>query len=135
MPIPARNDKNTLLMKACGSKTGQWDPEPPDQWKYQMYHGDAIARVVGWVKSKTTAYSRSAFAVDEKGKVLTLKHMAADLGWKHQTAINVALEAAQEGLIRIEATAKKDPGRIYLCADIPGIGRRKGKLNNSVQSY
>jgi hypothetical protein len=120
-------------MKECGSKTGRYYPEPPDQWLYQMNHGDAISRVVGWVKAHTTAYSRSAFAVDAHGKQLTLKHMAVDLGWSHKLVWRFASEAEQEGLIRIEKSSKKEPGRIFLCAEIPKARRRKGELNSTVQ--
>lgn len=135
MPKPEeKSDKNTKLMVACGSKTGRYDPEPPDQWRYQMNHGDAISRVVGWVKSKTIHMSRSHFAVDENGKPLTLRHMAKDLGWKYQSAVNIALEAEQEGLIRIERQSTREPGRIYLCAEVPKAWRTKSKSHNSVQS-
>lgn len=135
MPETRRLDKNSQLMKDCGASAPYaWDPEPPDQWRYQMNHGDAISRVVAWVKAHTTHKSRSAFATDEQGKALTLKHMAVDLGWKPQTAINVATEAEAEGLIRIEKDAKKQPGRIYLCASVAKSWRKKGDINNSVQS-
>ncbi len=135
MPKPKEpTDKNSKLMRDCGAKPPYgWDPEPPDQWRYQMNHGDAMSRIVGWVKSKTTHRSRSPFAVDEHKKALTLKHMAIDLGWKPKTAWNLAIEAEAEGLIRIEKNAKKEPGRIYLCADIPKAGRRKGELHSFVQ--
>jgi hypothetical protein len=106
-----------------------------------MNRGDSIAQVVGWVKWHTTRgvardskIRRSAWAQDDKGKWLTIKHAALDLNWKPQTAINYFYAAESEGLIRIEKDAKKNPGRIGLCADIPKSRRTKGELNNFVQS-
>jgi hypothetical protein len=135
-------DDNSKLMQECGAKPPyDWNPEPTDHIKYQMNRGDATAQVVGWVKWHTTRgvrrdgkIRRSAWAMDDKGKFLTIKHAALDLGWKIQTAFNNFAAAQAEGLIRIEKDAPKVPGRIGLCADIPNSGRRKGKLNNFVQN-
>jgi hypothetical protein len=108
-------DKNKELMLAAGSKTGAYDIEAPDQWRWVMNHSaDPQERGMAWVKSKTTAYlHESPFCVDEHGKPLYIEHMAVDLGWKPRTARNVLTELQSQGRI------KYGKNRIWYCADIP----------------
>jgi hypothetical protein len=117
-------NQNKALMIAMGSKTGRYDPEPPDQWRYEYAHGVPKARVIAWVKSKTTGHKefdgRSPFCISEHGTPLTLKHMADDLGWTLKTAQNVAGEVHAEGRIRLEKG-----GRIFFCADVAVPQRKK----------
>lgn len=123
-------DKNSILMRDCGAKAPyQWEPEPTDHIRYAMNRGDWIAQIVGWVKWHTTRGSRSAWATDDKGKKLTIKHAAEDLGWKNNTAANRFALAIEEGVIR------KHPkmGWIGLCADIPKARRIKGDDDSRVQ--
>ena len=50
-------DKNKELMLTAGSKTGAYDIEAPDQWRWVMLHAnDPLERAMAWVKSKTTAF-------------------------------------------------------------------------------
>jgi hypothetical protein len=128
-------DKNSKLMRDCGADAPyQWEPEPTDHIRYAMNRGDWVAQVVGWVKWHTTRGSRSAWAMDDKGKLLTIKHASLDLGWNYQVTINHFYAAEAEGLIRIEKNSKKEPGRIGLCAKVPISGRTKGELNKLVQN-
>lgn len=110
----ARPDRNSELMKMMGSKTGRYDPESPDQWLYLLHHGDPHERALAWIKSKTIAWSRSPFCVDEHGKPLYLESMAADLGWKIQTARNVVSDLVTQGRARLEKGK-----RIWYRAEVP----------------
>jgi len=128
------SDRNTTLMKAMGSKSGRYDPEPPDQNLINLHRGEtARIRVQAWVKSKTTAYRHeSPYCVDEHGKTLYVENMALELGWKIQTARNELNGAQIEGILRVAKDRK-----IWLCADIPHACKRrtKGDQSNSVQSW
>jgi hypothetical protein len=136
-------DKNKALMLACGSKTGAYDCEAPDQWRWVMVHAkDPLERGMAWVKSKTTAYHHeSPFCVDDHGRPLYVQHMAADLGWAEQTARNVLSELQSQGRLKLKGK------RIWYCADVPQAyqepeeqpeapdRRTKGERFNSVRSY
>lgn len=136
-----KTDKNKELMLACGSKTGRYDIEAPDQWRWILMNSpDLIERTMAWVKSKTTAYlHESPHCVDEHGKALYIPHLAADLECKEQTARNALGTLQSQGRIKFE---KK---RIWYCADIPqaraeienseNAGRTKGEKKLPVQSY
>lgn len=136
-----KTDKNKELMLACGSKTGRYDIEAPDQWRWILMNSpDLIERTMAWVKSKTTAYlHESPHCVDEHGKALYIPHLAADLECKEQTARNALGTLQSQGRIKFE---KK---RIWYCADIPqaraeienseNTGRTKGEKKLPVQSY
>ncbi len=108
-------DRNSELMRQMGSKTGAWDPEPPDQNLYELRHGCPQARLIAWVKSCTTGYGRnSPFAVDEKGKALHIEEAAIEIGWKLGHAKNELTEAIKTGRVRLDRYR-----RIWLCADVP----------------
>ena len=109
-------DKNKELMLTAGSKTGAYDIEAPDQWRWVMLHAnDPLERAMAWVKSKTTAFRHeSPFCVDEHGKPVYVQHLAAEMGWKIHTAQNVLCELESQGRIRLEKGK-----RIWYCADVP----------------
>jgi hypothetical protein len=111
-------------MRLMGSKTGRYDPEPPDVNLHALNRMDcAQARLIAWVKSKTVAYGHvSPYCVDEKGNVLTKEHAAGDLGWKVKTVQNELTELVRAGVVRLDA--KNGQARIWLCADIPGARKR-----------
>lgn len=128
-------DKNKQLMLAAGSKSGQYDIEAPDQWKWVLQNcKDQTEKGMAWVKSKTTAYlHESPFCVDDAGNELEAQHMAAECGWTIGNAKNVLTELNRQGRIRIEKGK-----RIWYCADIPDAkpaekGRTKGKTKSCVQ--
>jgi hypothetical protein len=111
----------TELMKACGSKSGAWDPISPEDWRWQLENGTPVERVVAWVKSKTIAYKRrSPHCVDADGHPLYIKHLAVELGWTERTARNVLREAELQGRLRF------GKNRIFYRADVP-VRRTKGK--------
>ncbi|MGH9664253.1 MAG: hypothetical protein ACRD9L_07510, partial [Bryobacteraceae bacterium] len=61
-------DRNTKLMLAMGSRNGSFDPEPPDQWLYQLKHARGEEQALAWIKSKTVAHRHhSPYCVDEHG--------------------------------------------------------------------
>ena len=122
-------DKNKELMLQCGSEKGAYDIEAPGQWKWVLQNGESVERAMAWVKSKTTAFHHeSPFCVDEHGKPVYIDQMAAELGWKKQTAVNVLEQLQKQGRIRFEK------GRIWYRADVPEVGRREGEQNNCVHS-
>lgn len=128
---PSAKDRNSELMRLMGSKTGSYDPEPPDQWRYVLEHGEPEERFLAWVKSKTTHMSRSPFCVSDQGKPLYLEHAAVDLGWKIQTARNVASRLEKQGRIRLEKGK-----RIWNRADVPTVSpATDDATNNLVQGY
>ena len=132
-------DKNKALMLAAGSKKGNYDPESPDQWKWVLRHGESATEVaMAWIKSKTTAFRHdSPFCVDEHGKALYIEHMAAECGWKVQTARNIVAELNSQGRARLE-TGKRGVNRIWYCADVPQAHqdrRTKDDGAKPVQSY
>jgi len=111
-----RKKKPSELMKQMGSRTGQFDPEPPDQWLYVLRHGRGEDQALAWVKSKTVAIGHdSAYAIDEDTrKPLKVDAMATDLGWALQTGKNVLCTLHAQGRVRVD-----EHGRIWLCADVP----------------
>ena len=129
-PNGRKQDPNSALMRAMGGN-GSYDPEPPDQWRWALRHGWANERALAWIKSKTIAYGHgSPFATGDDGQPLSLESMAAELGWKPQTARNVLNQLCTEGRARYEK------GRIWLSASVPDIDSRRteGEDFNSVQS-
>jgi hypothetical protein len=119
MSAPAgTKDKNSELMKAMGSKSGRYDPEPPEQWRWDLAHGTPKQRFRAWVKWKTTGHptfeGRSPFCVSEAGTPLTLEHAAVDLGWSAQYVRKVAAEVEQDGFVRLQKG-----GKIFNRADVP----------------
>jgi hypothetical protein len=126
---------NKELMTLAGSKTGAYDPEDPSQWRFVLEHGAPNDQTVAWVKSKTTHMSRSPFCVSERGTALWIQHLAADMGWKQQTARNVLNAVEKEGRIRLDHEHK----RIWYVAGFevqPAADSPKAKTDsNSVQSY
>ena len=108
-------DKNKELMLACGSKTGAYDCEAPDQWRWVMVHAESpLERAMAWVKSKTTAYKHeSPFCVDDQKRPLRFRHLAADMGWADHTAENVLCELQAQGRLKLKAK------RIWYCASVP----------------
>lgn len=108
-------DKNKELMLARGSKNGAYDADAPDQWKFDLRHGEGEVKALAWVKSTTIALNHeSPFCVDEHGKPVYLDRMAVDCGWALQTARNVAAKLEKEGRIRLEKGK-----RIWYAADVP----------------
>jgi hypothetical protein len=130
------SDRNTQLMKAMGSKTGRYDPEPPAQWQWQLDHGTPAERLLAWLKSKTVAFGHgTAYATDENGKALYLDQAAPDLGWSLKMARKTAYAMHAEGRLRLERKARK----IWLCADVAPQkpikeGRIEGELFDPVQT-
>jgi hypothetical protein len=130
-----KRDKNKELMLAAGSKTGQYEPESPNQRRWVMNNSaDPYEKGMAWVKSKTTAFKHeSPFCVDEDGKTLYIEHMAVELGWKERTARAVLDELQLQGRI------KYGKGRIWYCADVVTVyqklksRRRLGEEKCSVQ--
>jgi hypothetical protein len=125
-------------MRSMGSKTGNWNPEAPDQNLYVLNHSnDALLKGAAWVKANTTErIPGSPYCRDANGKTLHVEDMATGCGWQLQTARNVQAEMEAVGLAKVD----KDR-RIWQCADIPLAhqkpqkhGRRKGDQSNSVQS-
>lgn len=132
MPKPKEpTDKNSILMRECGAKSPYpWEPEPRDQILYALNRGDWMSRIIGWMKWHTTRGSRSAWAMSDKGKPLTIKHAADDLGWPYKTALNRFAIAEEEGVIRRHP---KMPW-IGLCADIPLSRQTRGENDSRVQN-
>lgn len=137
--MKARGDRNSKLMIAMGSKTGKWDPHPPDQRAARMNHADSqVERAVAWTESFTTTRN-SPFAVNEHGRPLYVEDMARDLGWELQTARNILSEACRTGRLRTDETGNGGSSRrhrIWYCAFVPGAydRRKEGEENNFVQS-
>jgi len=104
--------KPTELMKACGSKSGSWEPESRDHWLWLLRNGEGPERALAWVKLKSIG-NNSPCAIDEAGRALTIDSMAADLGWSMQTAKNVCSLLVEEGRIRTQK------GRLWYRADVP----------------
>jgi hypothetical protein len=120
--MPKTKISNTELMKQMGSDNGAWDPEPPDQWRYQMLHGETPqARLIGWVKAHTVAMGhQTPYATDEHGQPLTIKHVIADLDWNRKHAEHTLREAVKAGLIQWDAGPKRT-GQIILSALVPSV--------------
>lgn len=123
-----RTKKPSQLMKQMGSRTGQFDPEPPDQWRYVLRHGRGEEQALAWIKSKTVARDHdSPFAIDANTRnPLKVEAMATDLGWALQTAKNVLRSLEAQGRARTD-----DEGRIWLCADVPSAYAEPEPPNDS----
>ncbi len=118
MSAPQGKDPNRELMKAMGSETGRYDPEPPEQWRWDLAHGTSKMRARAWVKWKTTGHkdfeTRSPYCVSEHGTPLTLEHAAVDLGWSIITTRAVFAELQTDGFVRLQKG-----GKIFNRADVP----------------
>lgn len=131
-PAPARRGpvagqmKPTELMQACGSKSGQWQPESPDHWRWQLKNGEGPERALAWVKLNSIGRA-SPYCVNVAGECLTVAHLAADCEWKLQTAKNFCSVLAAEGRIRLQRGE-----RIWYRADVPDQKAEDAKY--SVQS-
>ena len=109
------NYSNSDLMRDQGSQTGQFDPEAPDQWLYDLVHGTGEVKMIAYLKSKTTAFGhRTPYATDEQGKAIKIPRIAIDLGWEERTVRNVLNALENKTRARVD-----DKGRIWLCADVP----------------
>jgi hypothetical protein len=121
--------KTTELMKACGSKTGAFEPESIDQWRWLLANAAGEERALAWVKLRSLAQG-SPFCVDEAGNPLRVASLAADLDWTLQNARNVATALATQGRIRLKDQV------IWYRADVPQSegGRIEGEEKYCVQS-
>jgi hypothetical protein len=109
------SDRNTQLMKAMGSKSGRYDPEPPDQWRWYLKHGTLDDRFMACMKAHTIALGHgSPYATDEHGNSIYIEHFAIELGWSLITTREVVYRLHEQGRIRLERKAKK----IWLCAEV-----------------
>jgi hypothetical protein len=123
----------TKLMKAMGSRTGAFDPEPPDQWKYDLVYGAPDDRYVAWVKSKTIAVGHmTAHATAERGprgevgRSLTLKDAREELGWERKFSEKVARETDRQGRTARDSCLHADGSensqrRIFLRAEVKSV--------------
>lgn len=105
--------KPTELMQACGSKSGQWQPESPDHWRWQLKNGEGPERALAWVKLNSIGRA-SPCCVNAAGERLRIEHMAADCDWKIHTAENYCALLVSEGRIRIQRGKA-----IWYRADVP----------------
>lgn len=109
-------DKNKTLMLARGSKTGAYDADAPDQWKFDLRHAKGERRGMAWIQSTTIALGHeSPFCVDEHGNALWIEHMALGCRWTEQTARNVLATFESQGRVRLDHKKKQ----IWYCADVP----------------
>lgn len=136
------------LMQDMGSKTGAFNPEPPDHLTWRVNHSNSdVERCVAIVEAHCiTVGHMSAWATDEQGKPLAVRHIASIAGWKEQTARNVLKEAEDQGRIRLEKAHRNGNGsgdgrgeqivKIWLCADVPQARERRttGEEDHCVQS-
>ena len=110
--------KHTKLMEAMGSKSGEWDPIPPQQ--YERFEGMTnsqelrlwaaiLKRTIGRGDDQT----RSPFCRERNGRITQQANLAADLG---MTAANVS-----SAMKRLEADGRirRKDGKIWLRADVP----------------
>jgi hypothetical protein len=121
---------NKELMIACGSASGSYDPESPDQTRWTLQNGEGEEKALAWVKM-TSLHRRSPFCVNEAGQVVWLDSMAADNGWTLRTAENYAYKLNSQGRIRLKGK------RIWYRADatVDSNGRINGEETDSVQSH
>lgn len=108
---PARI-KPTELMKACGSKTGRWEPESADQWRWSVKYGSGGERLLALIKLWSVARG-SPWCVDDKGHPATTEDLCRELELKPQTVRNYLAALKAQGRIR----HKK--GRVWFRADVP----------------
>jgi hypothetical protein len=104
---------NQQIMKACGSTSGRYDPESPEQTLYVLRNGEGEEKALAWVKTKTVFMSRSPYCVNEQGKVLWFDSMAAENGWSLKTAQNYGYRLNAQGRIRLKGK------QIWYRADVP----------------
>lgn len=100
------------LMKACGSESGEFEAESPEQWLWLLANGEGRERALAWIKLHSIGRG-SAWCVDLAGKPARIEQLASDLGWELQSARNACAQLTSEGRIRTQA------GRIMYRADVP----------------
>lgn len=97
------------LMKEMGSASGEFTPEPPVQWKWQIKNGDAEDRVLGLVRENSTG----KFPPRAWTSGLSNKKMAHRLDCSEGHVANTLTELIAQGRLR-----RKAAGALGLCAAI-----------------
>ena len=123
--------KPTEIMKACGSKTGAFEPESIDHWRWMLANGEGPERALAWIRLHSIA-NGSPFCVNQAGRALTIQEMADDLKLASKTAENVCYQLVKEGRIRTQR------GRVFYRADVPNMEPQESvdrEENDFVQSH
>jgi hypothetical protein len=99
-----------------GSETGQFDPIPPDQYRWQFADTEPLKhRIWSWLMSHTVARGhRKAYAVDRDSHVLSLAHLAADLGLTVDEILPTWRAGVRGGIWRTDSN-----GLLCLLATVP----------------
>jgi hypothetical protein len=129
--------KPTELMFAMGSKSGGFDPFPPDQYLCFKTSKDAKQKALAIVREHTLSQHRRApFMVDKDGNPIGLAGFAKLAGLQESHASEVLTELERDGLIRRENRGGAGL-RIYLCAEVTPMNdppepdeKDKGDIND-----
>jgi hypothetical protein len=107
-------------MKEMGSKTGEFAPEPRDQYVWQKNKGEtALDRLIGYVKLHSVGrHPPCAFVVHDNGNPYSSQQIAIALGWTHGHAKNTIAAGKRAGLLR-----QRGGGAIGLSGHVPGANK------------
>jgi len=111
------------LMKEMGSKTGEFAPEPRDQYVWQKNNGEtALDRLIGYVKLHSVGrHPPCAFMVHENGNPYSSRQIAVGLGWTHGHTQNTITAGKRAGLLRQLGRR----GAIGLSGQVPGASEER----------
>lgn len=107
------------LMKAMGSRSGYFDPIPPDQHAWPMKNGyPPLFKLWSWMCAHTIRKGRrKGYVCDERGRALTLEDAASDLGMDEGVCRRAWREGAALGLWR-KGTNAADRKQLFLNAKV-----------------
>jgi hypothetical protein len=110
-------------MKEMGSKTGEFAPEPRDQYVWQKNNGEtALDRLIGYVKLHSVGrHPPCAFMVHENGNPYSSRQIAVGLGWTHGHTQNTITAGKRAGLLRQLGRR----GAIGLSGQVPGASEER----------
>ena len=114
------------LMREAGSAGGQFHPESPAQWEWEVANLNGPQQALAWVKLASMGLN-SVVCVNAAGERVRAEHLAADLGWTIKTAKNVLALLAADGRIRILRGSA-----IAYRADVPRKRRIEGEGKSRV---
>lgn len=108
------------LMREMGSRSGEWDPIPPQQYEALMdVRESEEIRILGALLKRTIGRAndgtRSAFAREHSGRPTRDVDLAHELGMSAANLSCAMQRLAEQGKISREAK----PTRTYLCANAP----------------
>jgi hypothetical protein len=139
-PVENKPESLSRLMKKMGSKSGFFDPIPPDQYKWAMAPDQPpLIRLWGWMCSHTIhGGHRNEYAVNKDRQEAHIEHAAQDLEMDEGNVRRAWREGVERGLWR-NGTREEGKRKLYLCGQVPlfdiHLATQKSDCTDLFESY